>query len=521
MKYTIFLIIFFILLISASCGRGEEEQTPDPTHAPALISGGFDTDAYESSEETVSVRLLVPAPEAGMYGDALADMLASRFHLDITLIPYPQSYDELMDVLISAGEVPDMFLLALTPARLNRLVTEGIIRGIPDGMLDTFPRLGLIAEQNPIARAYREIYGAAAYIPCVHDTDPVYAAESTRFLYRKDWAEILSLTAFSTAEDIYRAARIFAGETNPNRADDAALIGLAVDKPVRFAYMFGIDPAGWVLENGRYIPAYYSERMRAPLAFARRLREEGLLVFNDGGITLNDAGIITANVPDSVALERVLAPVARTLRIPAADALEYHVGIMEPPFAAGVSPAWGAAYRTEGWLAREGLDDGVLYRFLELLDYTLSPEGRAFARYGVYNETYARSGGSVFLFTDPLTYRAYDMDRLYPAGQFLLGLLTRDASRDADLFLPSAVPPAIRVLARDAASRYYYPFSHGDALRRAVHAPARDALEIDYNAYFYNIITGEEPVEVMFERYRDECIRHGIENAIEEVNGAL
>jgi hypothetical protein len=120
-----------------------------------------------------------------------------------------------------------------------------------------------------------------------------------------------------------------------------------------------------------------------------------------------------------------------------------------------------------------------------------------------------------------MTYRAYDLDALYPTGQFLLGLLSHDAGRDADLFYPSSIPTAARTAAHRATLRYYNPIEPPDALCRTVHSPLRDAVSIDYNAYFYNIIAGDEPVADMFARYKEACVNHGTENAIREVNNII
>jgi hypothetical protein len=451
-----------------------------------------------------------------MESDPLAEELARKFMLAITLIPYPSNFDEMLETLIAANDRPDMFLLSLSPARLYRLASDGIIRGIPDNMLNGLPMLASIIENDPIAQANKKMYGAVGYIPCVHDIDPVYNAEGGRIFYRRDWAGILGLRSFQTTEELYIAARAFAGETNPND-DEAGLIGFAVDKPERFAYLFGLDPSGWVWEGERYIPAYYSEKMKEPLEFARRLYQEGLLVLGNNRITLNDAGLLITHAGMPEDIERIITPVARSLRKPAEEVLANHVGIINPPNAS----TWGKANRMEGWLAQEGLSDGVLIRFLSMLEHSVSREGRVIARYGIYDETYTIHDGKMFLYTDPMTYRAYDVATMYPTGQFLLGLLTRDMGRTADMDYPSVIPMAIRKHASDAFRGYYRPINETDALCRAVYSPAFDALAVDYNAYFYNIITGEEPVRDMFARYKDECIKHGVENAIAEVNQAV
>jgi hypothetical protein len=511
-KKFILAVLLLACIFSTACRRDDPDDIADEGQAHTQIGGGSGVGSYDSGTGMAPIRLMVPG--TALESDPLGIQLAAQFNLGITFAAYPASFDEMLNALTAADSRPDMFLIALNPSRLNRLANERIIRGIPDDMLAQFPRLNTIVAADPLSQANRRIYGAVGYIPCVHDINPAYSADGGRIIYRKDWADFLNIASMETADDIYTAARTFAGEANPNRTDGTALIGIAVDKPARFAYLYGLDPTGWVLEGDRYVPAFFSDSMLQPLMFARRMYTEGLLTFSDR-VTLNDAGIIITNAATAEQLEQIINPVARSLRTNADQVLANHIAILPPP------SVWGTNYRTEGWLAQESLPDGILVRFLELLEYSVSQEGLDYRRYGFLDETFTRQGSGVHLFTDPMTFRAYDLHQMYPTGQFLLSFLSRDASRDADLFYPSPVSVSARRATALATLQYYRPFNATDALCRAVYSPSKDALDMDYNHWFYTIITGDEPVPDMFRQFKDECINHGMENVIREVNQAV
>jgi len=50
---------------------------------------------------------------------------------------------------------------------------------------------------------------------------------------------------------------------------------------------------------------------------------------------------------------------------------------------------------------------------------------------------------------------------------------------------------------------------------------AADAFEFDYELFFYYIVTGDEPLDEMFGRYKERCRERGIEKMIEAVNMAM
>jgi ABC-type glycerol-3-phosphate transport system substrate-binding protein len=528
MKKLIFIFTLISCVFLYACGK--ESPEPETTALPTPTAGSVPPEVW-----TVGGEVSAPPAEASpqvdvltvtlsYYGgeaerDALSDEVLSKFGLAVKLLPYPVDYASLLTMLASES-APDLIKLVLSPARLAELTSGGYIREIPDALIERTSYLKDYIQTNPPAQAYRQIYGAYAYLPCAYDKSPAYAADGTRFLYRKDWAATLNLAPPRNPGELYEMAKAFAAQQNPNRDEGTPLIGLAIDSAARFASLYGCDPSGWSFQNGRYIPTNCVDTMLPMLYYARKLYDEGLLVFTAEGanrVSLNDAGILAARADNSVALKLLLEPVAESLDVSIEETLVNNVAMMDIP---GEERAWENHYATEGWLVSRPVTTGVLERLTEFLDYTLSEEARTYSRYGLPGVTYTENEHGLFMFTDPETYAAYDLNAMFPTGGFL-NLLIDDVSHDVDIRMPSADSYSLRRFIDEGTTRYYIREDASDMLCRGVNSPLRDGYEIDYESYFYEIITGTESVDVMFQQFRDTCRQAGLDSLIEEVNRLL
>lgn len=529
------LMLCLLFVLCAGCDPNNKTAPPtNETGATAgrltgkPSSGGYSppqagtyTQANGKPEDSRPLRLMFEGASA--LEDTLANYVAGLFGLRIEAVPLGENESEAADILSAADDWPDLWQTSLEPAKLHAL-TGGAIRNIPEAFINPDGPLGEVMRGDSMLNAFKALEGGAYwYVPCVNDRNSAYTTGGTRLFYRKDWAAYLNLPAPETTEDLHAMAVAFA-QQDPDGTIEADTVGLAADTASCFAYLFGIDPARWIWENDVCLPAYYSEKMLAPLAYARRLYEEGLLVFTgqeDTVLSLTRVGILAANGGDAEALSKVLSPVADAMKITMEEAYADYIGVMEIPRAPGQTPVWPHTSPTTGWVARAGLDDETLHQALALFDWTLTEEARVYARYGMPGLTYTQNDKGIFLFTDPETNRAYDLATLYPAGGYL-GLITRDMSRMADVYLPSAFPYTLRAACAENTALYYRPADTAfDAMCRTVAAPARDALAIDYDAYFQNIVISHEPLEDIFERFRAECRKLGIENAVSEVTALM
>jgi hypothetical protein len=87
--------------------------------------------------------------------------------------------------------------------------------------------------------------------------------------------------------------------------------------------------------------------------------------------------------------------------------------------------------------------------------------------------------------------------------------------------MPSVYGIALSRFVHEAAERYYVPEDSTDMLCRWVNSPLFHQYHMDYETYFYEIITGTEAVDVMFEQFREDSRQAGLAGVIEEVNRLL
>jgi ABC-type glycerol-3-phosphate transport system substrate-binding protein len=515
----------WVILAFSACGSGEEGDG-DATEPTSQVRQYYEIDPNppipaETDKDTgeggvYTLRVLVSEGEAA--GDELAEQILSGLNLRIAPLPYPEDYAAYLDTLFASGDAPDICLVPLEPSRLQKWIQSGAVGDIPESATEASPTVAALLESDGMSKAYKNLYGGLTwYIPRFIDREPAYSAGGPRIFYRKDWFDRLGLPVPETTDDLRNALR---------RGAVAA-----TDSSACFAYLFGIDPDDWLLEDGRYIPAYYSDSMLAPLEYARRLWEEGLLLYTDdgnsgvSGITLTKAAVLMTGAANggAQAFEGVLAPLSEALGVPAREVYGNYAGVMYPPNAPGEEAAWGRVPPTEGWVFSSRLRDDKIEKIVSLFEFTLTDQARAYARYGVEGATYTESESGIFFHTDPEAFAPYDLTAKYPAAQFLLGMVTRDVSRETDANIPSVTDPSLRLAFAESAAKY---FDIGDddistALCKAVPAPERDALAVDYEMFFYHIITGGEPVRDLFERFKERCRESGVEEAIAAVTSAL
>jgi hypothetical protein len=180
---------------------------------------------------------------------------------------------------------------------------------------------------------------------------------------------------------------------------------------------------------------------------------------------------------------------------------------------------------TAGVAVPSSVDDGQFALICKLLNFIASEDSREPAYFGIRGETCLPvTQGQMRLFMDPSTARPYDIVQKYPSAQVLF-LLGRSLMSEHDSLVPSELPPDVKLAGAEAAALYNASaIDEGDGfLARFIRTAAKERLEsgLDYNAAFNQMVISDEPLEEMFEVFREECEAWGIRRVIEEVNGVI
>lgn len=368
-------------------------------------------------------------------------------------------------------------------------------------------------------KAFARLYGGQNwFLPLQNIPD----ADSGRIYYRADWLAELGLDPPQTAADFYAMLEAFV------KHKDAPL-ALAGGVTYLIA-MFGTDPHSWILEDGAWVPAYYSETMLEGLTYVRSLYENKLLDF-DYAITKANAAVqklaegkagALIRHGDAVWMTRVLTAFSEAGGVPRAVLPALYLGIM-PPF--GPNPAWAPYVETEGLVLPASTPATQMGYIEKLLAYIASPESEDLAYFGIPGETCARdAAGRLRLFIDPSTAQPFNITERYPAARVLF-LLGRGLFGEHDFNIPALLPPSAKQWRDDADALYgQAAIDEGDGhLIHYLHTPAKEALAetVDFAAAFNTIVMGHAPVEEMFAAFRAECEEKNIRAAIEEVTARM
>ena len=518
-----------------SGGAGDAGTGTDAGESGAEADGsGADSAKAAEGQNLAPMTISFATDQTDFTDDYIAQQITSMFN--ITLDPIYVEDQQAREVLAASGGLPDMWgQSTFEDDRLDFFpwIAQGIIRSIPEELIRKYPNVNkIVTDQVEVNGIKQLIDNKYWYIPCVRDIEPYLMADGARIYYRKDWAENLGLPVPKTMEDLYDMAYAFS-YNDPNQNGKNDTIGMTAAGGVLYLVtMFGLDPESWTLEDGKYIPSYYSDRMLAPLEYCRRLYADGCLdpeyAVTKYAAALEKlgtdvAGIVVRNGGDSYWLNRTLRYYSDAHEgLTPLDAWNDHIGIMPIPIPENSTRSyWPCNWSSEGrCFNAETVDDAKLDRILSLFEYSMTEEAREYSRYGVEGETYSKGAdGKINLFIDPATNALYDLARMYPMGGTLLGFVDYDFTAGLDTNIPSVIVPQIKEACGEWNVEYDKSYSpEGDAaLCRFISTPAKDDLQIEFNDGFSLIIMGSEPVKDMFEKFKADCRDAGIEQAIGEV----
>ncbi|MFC3341705.1 extracellular solute-binding protein [Paenibacillus abyssi] len=192
--------------------------------------------------------------------------------LDIQWIPN-DSYDEKVNASIATGTLPQAMYLknaASLPAYKDK-IRSGMFWEIGP-YLHEFPSLsGLKPEVMNNISVDGKLYGLYQE----------RALSRQGLIYRKDWADKLSLSAPETLDELYEMLKAFT-ENDPDGNGIRDTIGLADRSDLIYGAFKTVSsyfgtPNGWGFMDGALLPEFMFPEYIHTMAFFRRLHEEGLI----------------------------------------------------------------------------------------------------------------------------------------------------------------------------------------------------------------------------------------------------
>ena len=501
--------------------------------AAAAMALPYAAYAGEAGSDPVEISIAIwGADEAFSNSDAVLDQIKDK--LNITIKPVNVTWDdytEKVQLWASSGSLPDVFIGAQrTTSIYPQWADQGVIHEIPED-LSAYPVLEEYLSGDAAQEA--KIDGKLYCLPRQTYPSQEWTANDRMILYRWDLAQKAGITEEPTNWDEFQTMIKAIMEADP---DQTSIGGMTAVTPTLTAGVIMPYASPIVVENGStfkweldetdnlYKPAFMIEDMVAGYQLARDMYNSGViekdivLVSGDQGKDKFLQGK-SAAIVCSGGYENLYSSVGRYWKEIHGTEYTDDVKVLNlmpdvngnPSYFAASSYAWSESY------INAAVDDEKLDAILRLWDYLLSDEGSFLAVYGPEGELYDfDEDGKVVMKDDTTVVSDY-----YPSTG-ALGILARwNPSCYDDRYVASAPAEYIeKDLPRvEQAAQVVLPEFNTACTEQVMKQGITFTFDSDND--FLTIMTGEQPVEEMWNEILEGYEEDGLSDMIEKVNEGL
>lgn len=259
----------------AGCGKGEEQTTntsPGQTSNTAQSSDDL-SKPVELSVAVWDIQSGFDAPNAK--NDTVYNDLTKKFN--VTFKPVNVSWNDWQEkakVWAASKQLPDMFADDLDPGMFQTWAKQGVLKPLPDD-LSPYPNLQKMMSNESVLPL--KVDGKFYSIPRFGGEDIGDARLGRPIRYRKDWAEQAGFTKEPQSFEEFLAMTKAVMQQHPGIA------GLTINsKGYLLTQFLGSFPemvfsANWTQENGKWIPAFTSEKAYTGIQQLRTLYADNVL----------------------------------------------------------------------------------------------------------------------------------------------------------------------------------------------------------------------------------------------------
>jgi len=550
-KLALVAVLLFALAFLAACNNnndnggttadtGATSGTTDPITPPA--GGGATAEAPPATRERVSFTFSGTGDLDALLDDDVFHYIQDSLNVDIEHIAIGEG---MIDLMAAVGELPDIFFFATTfmePSFYN-WIDDGLIRSIPRDMIARNPEISRIVNWSREVNGVADVRnGEIWFLPRPFDYRPNMASSTLRLWYRADLAADMGIPTPQTTDDLWELFRAFT-EDDPH-GDGTHTFGMSAPgnwtmiSPFT-AMIAGIDMDGWSqLENGDWVPNWSNPRMIEAIQWLRDAWDAG---FIDPEYALSTWQVSlellatgrTAVVPRNggdvhwvMATNRVHAQLQGDPDwLPIDSHHAGHFRVMPVLTHQGRQTAWPPQINSDGYLISANVDDALLERILEFVEWGMHPDRVLMRRHGMEGQTWNRAAdGSIELVINPETDQPYLVWQRFPSIE-LLNIMTWDFNVQWDPDQPEGYRGQREFRAESLRiNESYNAAGIVDCdiafMLRVARLPAfLNVMNFVVPLVdFADMVTGTQPVEVMWNNYMAEWNAMGLQAAIEEAN---
>lgn len=504
--------------------------------AAAVLLAGCGRDAPRSEDraagppKTVSIALW----DLERFGDdPVGQRIQEEVGIRLRVIPMDwDTYEERARLWAATDSLPDIlatYTVEQDHLRLFSWADQGLIRSIPQRMIDARPRVRELFEANDIERVVNGIRGEHLFIPRPFSLAGYYRFDQGRgAYYRRDWLAAVGMAGpprtVAQFRDMVRAFTF--GDPDGDGIADTWGVSAASTPTTSFAW-WGVVLDGWIEEDGRLIPGFLSRRNAEALAFWGALYRDGVLDprFAEDSIdqsirkfSAGRHGVCFKNVDTYWMLKVARDGFGRSfLGTDDAEAALACVDVLPPlSTSSDVAPVWPAIVESSGSEISAKVDDATLERILDLFEWLASAEATRLLHYGIAGVDYTEDADGPRWLSPGATAPVIQVVRKYPSAR-IRSLLTWDA----DYWIEDAWTPAAVKELSERVRGQYNPIVHREDWRVRLSAePLPGQGWPDIRHEFASMILRGGGAAEAFGAWRRSLLDAGYAGVIERANRA-
>ena len=484
-----------------------------------------------AEEAPIEISIAVWGADQAFSGsDEILEKIESELNIKIVSQNVTwDDYTQKVQLWASSDSLPDVFIGDIrTTGTYSQWADQGVIHAIPED-LSAYPTLEAYLQGQAALDA--QIDGVLYCLPRQTYPSQEWTTADRFIVYRWDLAQKAGITKepetwdefAEMIEAIIAADPDGAGVGGMTTTDKGLLVGMFMPYASSIDVMVA-DGLGfkWVDDNGTYKPAYFVKDTKAAFQLARDLYTAGVIesdialannnAANDKFLQGKSAAILVAGTVGATyeTIGRYWEEVHGTEYL---DDIRV-IGAMPNVDGELAYPMWGYAW-SESYISAK-VSDEKLDKILKLWDYLLTDEGGFLTTYGPEGELYDMVDGKVVLKDD--TVIPADV---YPSIT-ALGILTRWNPSTYDDRYVSVWPAAyteVTLAQVEKVKDVPIPEYNQDCTNVLMTMDTDFSLKM--NDDFMVVMTGDEPVDAMWDQLVKDYEYDGLNEVIEAVNAAL
>lgn len=464
--------------------------------------------------------------------NASQDQFIQKLYKDLNITIKPinitwDDYTQKIQMWAASDQLPDVFSIDAVGTQYYRnWINQGVVKALPDD-LSKYPTLQNYLN-NPDFQAMKE-NGKLFCVPRGLYDSLDYCAHDRVVFYRWDLAQKAGITKEPETWDEFKATLKAIVQKDPEGKKIGGLTAVNVKQIDGFFYMFSNPAANsdgsgsdfkWIKEDGKYIPAIFSKNSLPSLQNARDMYEQGL-IDKDIALVKGQEGYDKFASGKAAALlqvnylnfnNKVLGrwkklypdtPIFDAVRqmkyFPSTDGNRYH-----PVF----RTFWSESYFSSK------VDDKKMDRIMRLYDYLLQPDIKEAYRFGVKGADYTKEGDKIKLITpiDELRKKQPCMDEFINLAEYDNQFQYNPNNFTMDPDVLNAAITDMEYVKKNTKIPDYEP------RLTYVSTPVKDKFTVFPADFILKIMTGNEPVDKMWNDVVKEHEAKGLSKMIEEGN---